>query len=238
MPGSTGPQSLGDLAERIAQQITIDSSAPVVEAAAITEEAVLAEDNNLFTKIRFSWRPEDRAALERIRIAADAVFEEAFADSIRVIDDFFMELRVPEQREVSGQMMPMRDASGRPVWKTDEAGHVIEDWNQLTGQDVEYALAKLSELRMIVSPQVNRLLLEALYARHVASDVYDETWGSLMDGTQGDRTARSNRASRQDRYHAYFRYSIFSVADTFLKEINSFTKLLENIRYWQVRTQK
>lgn len=234
MSGSVGPKSLGDLGERIAQQITTETSAPVQEAAAITEEAALKADNDLFTKIRFSWKPEDRAALDRIRIAADAVFEEGFSDSIKVMDDFFLQLRIPEHREG----IVIRDASGRPVWKKDEQGHFIEDWNQLTGQDVEYTLAKLSELRMVVSSQVNRLMLEALYARHAASDVYDDTWGSLMDGTQGDRTARSNRASRQDRYHAFFRFYLYSVTDTFLKEITGFIKLLGDVRYWQVRTQK
>ena len=103
---------------------------------------------------------------------------------------------------------------------------------------MEYTLANLLRLRMVLAPEVNKLFLEALYARHVASDIYDDTWGSMMDGTQGDRSARASRESRPDRYAAYFRFYLHSVADTFLKEINAFIKTLENIRYWQVRTQK
>lgn len=230
--------SLGDFAEAVAQKMTTDVSAPVQEAAAITEEAALQADNSLFTKIHFSWKAEDKAILERIRIAAEAMFQEAFASTITIIDDFYMQLRVPEYREVGDQVVVVRDAEGRPVWKKNDVGHYIESWDQLTGQDVEQTLADLARLRLSLAPRVNQLFLDALYARHVASDAYDDAWFSMMEGTQGDRSARSNRESRPDRYGAYFRFYLHSVADTFMKEITAFTKLLENIRYWQVRTQK
>ena len=227
-------EPLGDLAERLASRMTTEASAPVQEASAITEEAALQDANNIFTKVRFSWRPEDRAALEQIRMSAEGMFEEAFGAAIALIDDFYMSLRIPEQRNG----VVVRGADGRIVWKKNERGQVIEDWKQITGQDVEHTLANLARLKMEVAPQVNQLMLEAIYARTVASDVYDEKWASIMDDTIPGRTAQSNRASRTDRYHAYFRFYLYSVADTFLREISSFQKLLENIRYWQVRTQK
>ena len=227
-------EPLGDLAERLATRLTTDSSAPVQEASAITEEAALQDANNIFTKVRFSWRPEDRAALEQIRMSADGVFEEAFGYAITLIDDFYMSLRIPEQRNG----VVVRGADGRIVWKKNERGQFVEDWNQITGQDVEHTLANLARLKMEVAPQVNQLMLEALYARTVASDVYDDEWVAIMDDTIPGRTARSNRANRTDRYHAYFRFYIYSVAKTFLDEILNFEKLLTNVRYWQVRTQK
>lgn len=236
---STGqPKGLGDLAEKQAAQLDADTSAPVAEAATLTEEAVLEAEHRLFTKIRFSWRPEDRAILDRIRIAADAMFEEAFADAITTIDEFYMQLRVPEQREVGGLMMPVLGADQRPVWKKDDQGRPVEQWNQITGQDVEHTLARLEYLKFTIAPRVNELFLEALMARHVASDTYDDAWSGVMEGTQGDRTARSNRESRVDRYHAYFRYYVYSVAKTFLTEIDAFIRLLRDIRFWQVQSQK
>lgn len=228
-------EPLGDLAERLAQKMTTEVSAPVMEATTITEEAALNASNNPLTnKFRFVWKPEDRAALERIRVSAEGVVEDGFTEVAETLDEFYMQLRVPEQR--NGQVL--FEADGRPKWKTDDSGRIIEDWSQLTGQDVEQTLAQLAKLRFSLAPKVNSLMLEALMARSSAQDSYDDEWGSLMDGTQGDRTARSNRASRQDKYHAYFRFYIYSVAKILLDETQAFTKLLENIRYWQVRTQK
>lgn len=226
--------SLGDLAESVAQKLGDETFAPIEEAAAITEEAVLQSENSLFSKITFNWRTEDRMILERIQVAADAMFDEAFASCIQVIDGFFMQLRVPAYRD--GQLV--KDLRGHIVWEVDETtGNPIERWSQLTGQDIEMTLVNLQRLRLHVAPQVNKLQLEALLARHSATDASDKGWFSVM-GTQGDRSARASRDSQTDRYHAFFRYYLYSVADTFLKEINSFIKQLENIRYWQVRTQK
>lgn len=227
-------KNLGDLAEMVATRLTTDTSAPVAEAATLTEEAALLADNSLFTKIRFSWKPEDRVILDRIRIAAEAMTEDAFAEQIDVVDDFFLQLRVPEQRDG----IVVRGADGRPVWQTDDAGNPIERWSQLTGQDIEHTLANLERLRFSVAPRVNELFLEALYARHVASDVHDEAWGKVMDGTQGDKSARSNRASQVDHYASYFRFYLYSTAKTLLDEIDRFTKVLTDVRYWQVRTQR
>lgn len=231
-------KSLGDLAEEAAFKLAAEVSAPVEEATAITEEAALSASNSLFQKIRFSWKAEDRAILERIRIAADAMFQEAFTEVINEVDQFYMALRVPEQRNVGGHMVVVRDADGRIVWQKDNAGNPREDWSQLSGDVVEGTLANLARLRFTLAPRVNQLFLEAVYARHGASDVYDDTWFTMMDGTQGDRAAKSNRESREDRYSAFFRFYLHSVADTFMKEISAFQSLLERIRYWQVRNQK
>lgn len=223
--------SLGDLAERTAQQMVAEMTAPVEEAASVMEEADLSKANSLFSKITFSWRAEDRKALDRIRIAADSMFAEAFSDTINVIDDFYRCLWTPE---LDGNGQVRRGADGHVIWKTGTNGKPIEDWSQLNGQDIEQALLNLQRARMLVAPEVNKLFLEAVYARNAASDSYDDTWGSMMDGTQGDKTARSNTNSRVDRYHAYFRFYLWSVAKTFLDEINQFQRTLSNIRAWQV----
>lgn len=235
MDSSAAPQSLGDLAERIAQKMDTEVSAPVQEATAIAEEAVLQDDNKLFSKIRFSWKAEDRAILERIRMSGDAMFEQAFTEAIESIDWFYTQLRVPK---VDASGVNVKDADGRLVWETDELGKPIERWSQMTGDDVEKTLVDLERIRFVVAPQVNQLFLEALMARHIAQDTHDETWAGMMDGTVQDKTSKANRTSRVDRYHAYFRFYLYSTAKTFLDEIDAFVKLLNNIRYWQTRSQK
>lgn len=233
-------EALGDLAERIARKFDADTAAPVAEAETLTEEAALdAVENDLAPKIRFTWKPEDRVILERIRGAAEAMFDEAFAESIAVIDQFYLALRTPRLRDG----VVVLDARGRTVWETDESDTPIERWSQLTGQDLEYTLANLARLRFTVSSQINQLYLEALYARYTASDAFDEAWGKVSETegkppTQGDRQAKSNLGSRQDRYFAFFKYYLYRTANTFLSDLDRFSKLLTDVRYWQVRSQR
>lgn len=212
-----------DLAEDVTNGLVMETQAPVKDSVMMTEEADLRASNSLFSKIRFSWRPEDRVILERVRIESKTVFNEMAEGFITVIDDFYATLWVPERH------LP----DGRTVWKTDHHGKPVEDWEQLTGQDIEQTLMNLQRIKLHVAPLVNDLFLNALYARHVASDVYDDAWASTLDGTQGDRSAKSNRESREDRYHAYFHYHVWSTANTFLQEVNQFMNRLERIRGWQ-----
>lgn len=227
-------EALGDYAERVAQQLTVDSAAPVAEATTLTEEVMLEDDTKLFSKIRFTWRAEDRATLDRIQMSAEAMFDQAFADAIDALDWFYLQLRVPATKD--GQLLT--DAMGRTVWVQGPDDKPLESWSQLTGQDIEQTLVNLDRIRFTLVPQVNKLFLEALYARHVSQDIYDEKWTKVMDGTQGDKTASSNKESRVDRYHAFFRFYLYSVAKTFLDEITAFQKRLTNVRYWQVNAQK
>src|ERR1700758_5366852 len=113
---------LGDLAERTAQRFATETSAPVQEAAAITEEAALNLQGDLIDKIRFTWRPEDRAAIEQIRMRADAAYQAAFTTMFNLIDDFYASLRVPQTRKHGEHVVVDKDAQGRGVWRRDEPG--------------------------------------------------------------------------------------------------------------------
>lgn len=230
-----GNHSPGDLAESMSASLlseAADGLAPSVDTDVMSEER-----QGIFSKIRFNWRPEDRAILDRIKVQADAMVEETFGDAVTAIDRFYEQLRVPETVLRGGHEVVLRDAEGRVVWKRNEAGRIIERWDQLTGPDIEMTIADLLRLKLFIAPHVNQLLNEAIYAKHVAADIYDDAWGTVVQGTQGDRTAKANRASRQDRYHAHFRYVLYSTAQALLKEISIFIARLSDIREWQIRSQ-
>lgn len=216
---------LGDLASKVAESLNVSIDPRISDN----------EEKSLAPKIRFSWRPEDSRALDFIREASDAAMANAFSDLLYVIDELYCSLRVARTNDDG---VILRDGDGRILWKTDDNGYPLEIWDQLTGQDIEEALTRLYNLKISVSSQVNELMLEALYARNVASDAYDDTWGKVLDGTQGDRSAKSSRESRPDRYHAYFRFYLYSRAKTILDDISATIKHLENLRYWQVRSQR
>lgn len=184
-------------------------------------------------KIRFAWRSEDEEILKRIEAAADDMFAEMFTEAITEVERFYAALRVPRTRNG----IVVLDSQQRPVWEKDERGYV-ERWDQLTGQDIEQIIMNLSRIKMWLSPQVNKLKNQAVYGKMAADDAKDDAWGKVMQGTQGDRTANANRHSRVDRYHAFFRYSLWSTADVFLKELVDFMFRLKDVRNWRVQSQQ
>lgn len=231
-----GKDPHGDLAEAMSASLVSDTTA-LAEEEVHEADVAFDERNGLFTKISFNWRPEDRAILDRIKSSASSLVEETFGDAIAAIDRFYESLRVPETVNRGGHDIVCRDAEGRVIWKRNEQGRIIERWDQLTGQDIEQTIADLLRLKLFIAPTVNQLLNEAIYAKHVAADAYDDAWGTVVQGTQGDRTAKANRASKQDRYHAHFRYVLYSTCNALLKEIAIFISRLSDIREWQIRSQ-
>lgn len=185
---------------------------------------------SIFRKIQYSWHNSDGLILEQIKSGANAQFVEEFDKAIEIIDSFYMELRVP-----TGQI----GLDGRMIWQLDpETKKPIEDWSQITGQDIDKTLLDLQKLKFTLSQKVNTLLLEAVYAKYVYGDKHDDTFLKVVDGTQLDKGAKANQSARTDKYHAFFRYWLFRSSDVFLKEIDSFMSLLIKFRDWGIWSQK
>lgn len=225
--------SLGNLTEKMAQEMVKEATDSLESPPDDGVVLQVEERGSIFEKLRFAWRPEDQAVLDKVRLAADQKFAELFAEAVEAIDTFYQALRVPEVT-ASGVLHVGPDH--RPIWRRNAAGKIIEQWDQLTGQDIEQALMNIERVRLQVAPEVSWLMNEAIYARHVADDAKDDAWASVLQGTQGDRTAKANRVSRQDRYHAYFRYVLWSQSNVFLTELNIFAKRLSDVRYWRVQS--
>jgi hypothetical protein len=198
----------------------------------LDDEPVMNRDakKGVFAKIEFRWRADDAKIIEQIRAGVDYLFAEMFTDTFAVMDEFYGAMRIPDT--VDGVVKT--DSAGRVLWKKDSGGREIEDWGQLTGQDIEKALLDITRLKLILAPQQNDLLLEAVFAKYIAEDKSHEAYSALLDGTVKDREAYASRESRQDKYHAFFRYYLYSHAEVFMRELTNFARILERIRYWRI----
>ncbi|HEY6021179.1 MAG TPA: hypothetical protein VIY48_15120 [Candidatus Paceibacterota bacterium] len=225
MTTPTGENEFTDLAadvvrgiqEEAARQIR-DGFVPTIEEAPEEVHPQLA----LFKKIEFSWREEDKNAIKQLRAAAESVFESLFSGSIAALDRFYSSIRVYDP-----------DRPGR--FQRTETGAYVEDWSQLSGQDLIKAIFDLQREKVYISQQLSNLFLEASFAKQVSTDVYYEAYRKLMEGTVGDRTAYANQQSKVDRYAAFFRYWIWHSASAFQKEIDGTVRVLEKMADWSTR---
>lgn len=222
------------MAESVARQLQTEHLEKIAADGAtfVDEEPVmLASAKSMFDKIQFRWRSDERSQLDRIRASADTVVAHLFDDAKAVIDNFYAELRIAEIDPETG--MAVRDRQGRIVWATDERGQPIEMWSQMTGQDIERCLVDLARIRIGVSSQVNELLMEAVFAKHLHDDQYQDAYAELVEDTIPGRNAYAARKTRQDKYHSFFRYYLWSTASVLLKEISEFSRVLERVGYWR-----
>jgi hypothetical protein len=229
----------GDMARVVARQLQaqyLDNLSSEGEEAVDQAPVMLADSKSLFAKISFRWRSDEESQLTRIRAAADSVITNMYQDAHQVIDEFYGQMRVPEQYPDTGVVV--RDQAGRMVWKTDDRGREIEDWDQVTGQDIEACLLNLSRIKLSVASRVNELLMEAVFAKHIFDDRFDEAYSELIEETIPGRKAYAARKTRQDKYHAFFCYYLWGSAKTVLAEIENFCRILERVRYWRIEESK
>ena len=122
------------------------------------------------------------------------MFQHMYRDMTVIIDNFYTEMKTPEINPDTG--MSVKDGGGRLVFQKDSNGKDIEDWSQLTGQDIEKALLDIERLKLDLTQRVNHLLNEAVFAKHIADDSHQDAYAELVEGTVGDRNAHASRKSR------------------------------------------
>jgi len=225
MTRPTGEDEFTDLAAGVVKRIQDEAARdlsngfmPVVDDAPEEIHPRLA----LFKKIEFSWKEQDKNAIVQLRAAAEVVFEDLFSPSVAALDKFYSSIRVHDP-----------DRPGRYL-KTETGAHV-EDWSQLSGQDLIKAIFDLQREKVFISQKLSNLFLEASFAKQISTDVYYDAYRKLMEGTVGDRTAYANQQSKVDRYAAFFRYWIWHSASAFQKEIDRTVVVLEKMAEWSTR---
>jgi len=229
----------GEMASAVARQLQKEHLEKITADGVtfIDEEPVMvAESKSLFAKISFRWRADDQALLDQIRASVDTMMAHLYSDAKAAIDGFYAELRVPEYDPETGVVTT--DRQGRIVWQKDARGKEIEQWEQMTGQDIEKCLLDLTRIKTEIAPRVNELLLEAVFAKHIADDAFQDAYAELVEETIPGRNAYASRKTRQDKYHAFFCYYLWSSAKTFLEEVNNFCRVLERVLYWRTQDGK
>lgn len=225
MTGPVGDSEFIDLAADVVRRIQEEAErdleaglVPVIEEAPEEVHPQL----KLFQKIEFSWKEEDKNAIKQLRAAAERVFQDLYSGSVAALDRFYSSIRV-------------RDPEHHLRWLKTETGAFVEDWSQLSGQDLIKAIFDLQREKVLINQKLSDLFLEASFAKQISTDVYYEAYRRLMEGTVGDRTAYANQQSKVDRYAAFFRYWIWHSANAFQREMDGTMRVLEKMAEWSTR---
>lgn len=201
---------------------------------AVHQDQQFSEDDlktDVSERIQFKWKDYDRATIAQIQAASRMVCDDIFNGLLSTVDEFYGRFR---EARVNQYDLPMVDERNRVVFRRDDQGRYIENFDLLTGQDVEEAILKLQRDKIEAAQQVNSLFLEALFAKHLFDDEFHERYESLLDGTIADRTARATRDTKQAKYFAFFKFYLYQQADVIGKEVENLARILERVRQWRV----
>lgn len=230
----SGSDYWGDLGDEMAEKLRREQLSTVEEDKTDIESeerrVTGLERSGLFTKLEFKWKADDKLILDRIRASCNAVTAHEYYVLQRTLDQLYEGIRVPK---LNHNDFPIFDEKGRVVWETDDNGKPVEDWDRVDGTDLEVAIFHLQRSRVELATRTNELLQEAIFAKHIFNDEYYDGYRSLVEGTQGDRTAQAHRSTREEKYFSFYRFCLWQSADTLLKEIVGLQRVMERIRDWR-----
>ena len=230
MPRDIAGEFLHKIQEQFLKEFVLEQ-----DNSADNIEETISVYKTLSQKIRYNWAPEDHITVEQLRMTSEKLITEAFQKTFTIIDELYESFR---KVEINSNGIAVRDAQGRLQYKKDEIGNYIEDFADLTGQDIEKALLDIQRERFVTSQMIAELLLEANFAHFVYKDEFWEKYESILDGTNPLREAKANRETKQSKYFSYFRYYVWYRANEFNKELDNLTRILERIRQWRIAEQK
>lgn len=177
------------------------------------------------SRMRTTWRNEDRIPVEEAHRLADQQINAAFGPAFRLLDELFLKVRIPLTDE-QGQVRT--DRNGRPLWECDEDGTPREDWTVLSDRDRSHFLHVITTHIVGWQQDAVKLWGDAMYAK----GLWEQTFAEGYSAPQGrltidDRTQWGHRAAEQERYFAIFKAVLSRRADAVIYSMKQIAGLLE-----------
>jgi len=176
-----------------------------------------------FSRMRLTWEPDERIKMEEIEKATWNAIRDKFLAAFDLMDRIWMIVRKPETQD--GEIVT--DKTGRPVWRINEAGFPIEDWNLVTDKDRKHFLWELSTHLFIWEQEAVKMWGRAMFAKAIWEGNFalgfSEPGGKL---TIDDRTQFGHLRAMESRYFAVFQSVLSRHADAVIRSMRQIERRL------------
>jgi hypothetical protein len=190
-----------------------------------------------FSRMPLDWKGEptsaagedptsDKMMIERIHAVVRRAIDKEFLDALEVLDELHSIVRTARMDD-DGFMV---DASGRPVWETNDLGMPLEDYSRLGSKERERFIYQISTRLFDWRSRAVEAWAEAMFAKALWEDAFSIGYEEPPAGTRvtiEDRTARGRLRSREERYFAIFKTYYSKQADVL---VESFELLCQRLK--------
>lgn len=207
---ASGETTANAVAEEVTEELT---SLPDVE---LPEERQTQWRTPGFSRMRMTWRPEDRVVIEQARQMVDGMVMRAFADLYRVLHELYDVVREPEVNDDGEALL---DDYGLKVWKRNEVGHYVEDWSRLTRREKERFLFVFTTSLFDWQSRAGDAWLEAMLAKSQFTERFAIAFDAPMSGTVDDRTSVAQVDASEERNFAILMSAYSRKVDSLIRTV-------------------
>lgn len=191
-------------------------------------EEVLEIDTFLAQGIRYEPRASEAVIIAKIQKAADEMIQPTFEEADRVLEEFYESVRIFDIDRETGERVHRRHSDGR----------YVEDWANLSRQDVEQAIWGLQRCILKLEAHASDLYMRTQFAHNVWDDEYQERYRAPVEGTVHDRGASARRATKDSRYFYLFSYWLWKLTADRVKSLTDTRRIVEFHAQRELRRQR
>lgn len=180
-----------------------------------------------FSRMRTSWRGEDKIIIEEIKVQAEKLMRAQFGDAFAIMDRLYNLVREPEVNPADGTLRLGPD--NRPRWKVHANGMPVEDWSNLGDRDRLQFLYEITTHLFTWEQRAAELWGEAMLAKVAWEERFADGFRSL-EGRQtvDDKVQAGVRYSIEERYFGVFQSIISRRAEALVRAMSRLEQRLKD----------
>ncbi len=180
-----------------------------------------------FSRMRVTWKPDEQTQVAYVHSVCDQMLREQFPEVYWFLEHELYPM-VREAQVDAVTQKPLKDAAGRPRWKHDDEGHVIERWDRLGDEERKQLLYTISTRLIGWRQQAATTWGSAMFAKGLwevqFAQGYVTTPGSKP--TIDDRTQFGRLGSVEERYFAIVMTIVSRRADALVRSMERIEEML------------
>ena len=176
---------------------------------------LVIKEPTLISELKLDWSPEEKLVVERIKTLINDEINREFAKAFSIEKQMLDKVR-------------MLGTDG--TWMLNQDGSIYEDWNRITTQDMDNFVQDATVYILYSSETVSNSFTEAVFAKNVLGDAYDDYYAQIPAGTTKDKEARAKRSTRQDRWFANYKALKYRRGKEVIENLETHVRRIEAIR--------
>lgn len=179
-----------------------------------------------FSRMRTTWRGEDKIVIEEIRVQAGKVLNAMFGDAFGIMERLHRLVREPQVNPSDGTLR--LDPDGRPVWRVHDNGMPVEDWSNLGDRERLQFLYEITTHLFTWEQLAAELWGEAMLAKVAWEERFADGFTGVVKGTVDDKVQAGTVHSLDERYFAVFQAILSRKADALVRSMSRLEQRLKD----------
>jgi hypothetical protein len=200
--------------------------------ASVGEDVGFQGAGAVLPKLKMTFDKDEQETIDTIKFVVEQQVVSEFQPAFMLIKKFINRTRIPQLDGMGNEVM---DETGKVQWQRNSDGSIIEDWSKVGAMEMDSLVLNASTFSFFGGQKSIDLYAEAVFAKYMAEDAFDDKFAKILQGTISDKTTAANRNVRMERYFAFYKAYQYKRVKEVLDRLDSLVRRVEQVRMAQLK---